>query len=481
MRDNAIEWRSAREFYSARRLDLMAKYTYVEYKDKGYKTSWAKELYQKHIEAFSGGNYTEPGKENEKNSLEAYVNTFDKLIEEIKNDRFDQEISVVPYGNNHVILDGAHRTSVAMYYDKKLPYRFEKENAASYGYAFFEEHLLERRYNDFLVLKYIQEKKENIFVLCVWPRAVKEGKSKAVERILEEKCEIVAKKAVKFTYNGLRNFMIQAYEGQTWLGGVAQHYKGIEGKVDPCYADKHETQIYVLEVKEPEKNSIVDVKEEVRAVFGIGKHACHSSDNEKETLCMAQLLFNENSIHLMNNGKFDYDPELVEKLLLLKEKVLEQNKSLENYIVDSSSIMGLYGIRKTGDVDYIALDGDDSFQKEGFDNNNNQLNYYSSTADQLIMNPCAYVYFYGMKIITLPILMKFKQNRGKKKDIEDVQLIKDKISQTNSFRQKLQVQCIRAKRGMRNFRTKVRDWLQSHNIYFFTKLWHLMRGKGFRA
>ena len=56
------------------RIDLIAKYTYIENYVKHYDVKWFNNLYKAHIEAFSGGNYTEPTNPA-KNSIIEYCTT----------------------------------------------------------------------------------------------------------------------------------------------------------------------------------------------------------------------------------------------------------------------------------------------------------------------------------------------------------------------------------------------------------------------
>lgn len=63
-----IEYINARELLVPGRIDLIAKYKYIEAKEKGYNCKFINELYDKHIEAFSAGSYNEPGND-EKNSI----------------------------------------------------------------------------------------------------------------------------------------------------------------------------------------------------------------------------------------------------------------------------------------------------------------------------------------------------------------------------------------------------------------------------
>lgn len=86
--NSEITWIKGKDLLSVKRLDLMAKYIYVESYLSGHGKAWAKELYSKHIEAFSGGGFREPGNA-QKNSLDAYISSFDHLIEEISQNGFD--------------------------------------------------------------------------------------------------------------------------------------------------------------------------------------------------------------------------------------------------------------------------------------------------------------------------------------------------------------------------------------------------------
>ena len=81
-----------------------------------YNCKFINELYDKHIEAFSAGSYNEPGND-EKNSIKKYIDTFEVLIKNIKKSGIDETISVIPVGKNNEIMDGAHRTAIASYFN----------------------------------------------------------------------------------------------------------------------------------------------------------------------------------------------------------------------------------------------------------------------------------------------------------------------------------------------------------------------------
>ena len=108
-----------RELLCPERIDLAAKIAYIEARETGGDMSFARELYRKHIEAFSEGYFTEPGDEN-KDSLEKFFSVFDELIDDFKKNGFNPEKSLIPVGQNNIILDGAHRTACAIYFDKTV-------------------------------------------------------------------------------------------------------------------------------------------------------------------------------------------------------------------------------------------------------------------------------------------------------------------------------------------------------------------------
>ena len=466
---------NARELLTTNRIDLMAKYIYVEAYVKNKNINWAKEIYCKHIEAFSGGGFHEPGNEL-KNSIDKYLSTFNELIDSILSNGIDENISQIPISKDGYILDGAHRTAICAYLGKEVPI-YLSEGSGIYNYDFFKNMLLEQKYLDAMVTKFVEINGSNLFFFIIWPSAYKNTKCLDVADKIIAQYDVLAKKDVEINYNGLRNFMIQAYQGFEWCGNESNHYSGVEGKVAPCYDKCEKARTYIL--KFSNKDEVIHLKEKIRKIFNLGNHSIHSSDNYKETLLMTHLLYNENSIDLLNNGKLDFDTCLLTKLFDFKKIVNDKKISLNDCIVDSSSIMGLYGIRKVGDVDYLtSLDRD--FELNDFDCNSEYSYYYMEDVYELITNPNLHCYAFDVKFITLDVLKHFKINRNQKKDIDDVILINEKLSERKNYKLLIRTILIRAKIKFRNYKTKIRMFFENNNILFFTKLFHFIKGKGFK-
>ena len=89
------------------RFDLMAKYLYLKYNN----TNFYKELYHKHIITFNNC-WEHPGT---KNCIQDFFSEYDKLINNIEKNGYDQNFPI-PIGTNNVIINGAHRLITSYYF-----------------------------------------------------------------------------------------------------------------------------------------------------------------------------------------------------------------------------------------------------------------------------------------------------------------------------------------------------------------------------
>lgn len=453
---NRIEYIRARELLVKDRIDLVAKYKYVEAYDKGIQIPFINQLYYAHLEALTKGSFIERGKENAKKSYEDYVAVFEQLIESIREKGIQKEISIIPVGKNNTILNGSHRVAVAIYYDLIVPIvRFE-EVEVRYDYEYFKKCLLEQRYLDYMVTEYIRLK-ENVFFACIWPRADKD-KAITVEKMIEKYCDIVYKSSVELSYHGLENLMIQIYGKQKWCGNVQNGYKGVFGKVNECFQDNVKTVIYVLDNTEVDK--IVDLKRKIRAFYQIGNSSLHISDNAEESLEIAHLLLNRNSVDILNYGQIYKYKKYIQKIQQLSGELKERGIDRENFLICSSGVLGVYGIRNPNDVDYLAFD---DMKKYSFsvkmEAGDEKLQYFDKTKEELVYNPENYLFAYGIKFNILSVLSEMKKNRNEVKDREDCLLIAPYIqSQAVSWKRSEQYR-IKIMKFVRNRRTKIKFYI----------------------
>lgn len=418
---------SARSLICAERFDLLAKWIYIDAREKGIDSSWAEEIYYDNINAFSCGTFLEPGTDD-KNSFLKYKREFENIIEDIKKNGFDKTISLIPVGKDNIILDGAHRVAVAAYYNKNVTVIYFPELTRQYDYRYFRKFLMTDMHMGMMASCYAQIKK-NCFMACIWSKADR-GLLKDAEEELRKGGHIVYSQDVYLTYQGMRNLMVQIYGHQSWTGNINNQFEGVNLKVDACYRKEYPVRTYLFEADD--LNKVLETKKRIRDIFQIGNHSIHISDDCYETQIMLQLLYNSNACEFLNLAepyKFDY---VFRKLFEFKETVKGKGYDSNRFAIDSSAVLEIYGVRRANDIDYLT-DYDDcavDFGKD-IDNHQSQLKYYNCTVQEILYNPKNYFYFHEMKFVAIRRVMKMKTNRNESKDVLDVELCKKFLKRRN--------------------------------------------------
>ena len=361
-----VDYVQPEQFLVSNRIDLICKLFYIECREKNADMTFAKELYTEHLRAFSEGTFTEPGNE-EKNTIEKYFSTFDRLIDDIKENGFDASKSVIPVSDNGVILDGSHRVAIAIYYHITLPIVRVHGVEQYFDAAFFQKNGLSPAYLDFMVDRYIRAKKQT-YIACLWPAGYDEAKNAETDVILRKAANVVYRKRIRFNYNGIERLVTQVYYHQEWTGSLDEGFRGAAYKAKDCYSKKGITTIYVLENI---SQDLVELKSKIRDIYRIENHSIHITDTKDEAVEAAELLLNENSIHFANYGNpLKYWSSL---------KDLVTNGANNGQALDIA--LTLYGICDR--------------QPEVYKN-----------ADKIIDNPKQYLWFFGNKVAALDVIQK---------------------------------------------------------------------------
>lgn len=413
----------ARDLIKWNRFDLMAKWLLISDKDKGLINGCGCKVYRDNINAFSCGAFFEPGTE-EKSSFEKYLNDLDELIEDIKDNGFDATKSLIPVGENDDVIDGSHRVSVAAYYDKCVSViRFPGlKRVYSYDYNFFRKYMMSSVSMGYMAIQYTKLH-PNCYMACLWPMADL-TKTEEVETKLKSIGNIVYSQDVYLTYQGMCNFMTQIYGHQAWTGSIDDHFVGVKGKVDACYKAGKPVRTYLFEAASLE--DVVNVKAQIRELFQIENHSIHISDDWNETIDMVEMMYNRNSVEFMNKATPFVYRMVYNKVAELKGLINTNGYDKSRFIVDSSAVLEVCGLREAADLDFLTdyefeVDG----QTEGIDNHLSQLAYYSIELSDMLYNPENYFYFEGIKFIAIHRLIEMKSNRGEEKDNKDIKLLRE--------------------------------------------------------
>lgn len=430
-KDYEITSISARELISANRFDLMAKWIYIDAREKGIDLTMATSVYKDNINSFSCGTYYEPGMKK-KDSFLKYLNDFDTIIDDIKENGFDDTLSIIPVGKDNRIFDGSHRVSAAAYYNKNITIiRFpEKTPYYDYNYRYFRKYIMSDISMGYMARQYAYLK-DNCYLVCIWP-VIDKKLLPAAEELLRNVVEIVYSQDVYLNFEGMRNIMIHTYGKQNWIGNIDNKFIGVNEKVQCCYKENNIVKTYLLEADC--FDTILDVKNKIRKLFGIENHSIHISDDIDETREMVELLYNPNSVNFMNYAKPYMFSLVFEKLNILKQLINDNNLKREKFIIDSSSILEVCGLRAARDLDFLTdYIYENDYSKEtlnvfpDIDSHESQLEYHSISIKDMLYNPQNYFYYRGMKFLSVERLIEMKRSRNETKDIVDIRLCREFI------------------------------------------------------
>mgnify|MGYP006197623359 CR=1 FL=1 len=241
------------------RFDIIAKIIYIKYSNRNLKNNFSEILYLNHIKALN--NFVEYDRSG-KIGKEEFVKTFTNLIHSVEERGFDKSF-ILPINQSRIILDAAHRTSIAIVKNVFLKTITLEYNVESFkfDYLFFRKRGMKEIDLDFMALEYCLLKSDTRIVL-IWPRA--KGKNNEVEQLLREKCKIVYAKRLNLSKNGIYNLVKEAYRHEKWLGNNQNGYIGAASKGDSCYADDSELRIFLIETD----SDLIQIKKEIKKLNG---------------------------------------------------------------------------------------------------------------------------------------------------------------------------------------------------------------------
>jgi hypothetical protein len=292
-------------YLAPQRFDLMAKYIYVKFQDKKINTNFHIELYKKHLETFNNcKEYINKFSFEEKIGSDKFIEKFNFLIENIKNNGYNEKYPI-PMGKNNMIINGSHRLVICYYFNINPIIVNESINGTiNYNYNFFTNRKkgfpkLKLNYSDSMALEYINHNK-NLRAMVIYPRAHIYNSINKIYKLIEKYGYIYYIKKIDLTHIGLNNLIRELYRGEKWIGGLFP--EGISNKTRKCLTFPMLPIIFILiELKDLDK--LIELKKKCRDIFGIDKHSLHMTDYQYDTFRVSSTLLNKNSIYFLNNFK----------------------------------------------------------------------------------------------------------------------------------------------------------------------------------
>jgi len=403
------------------RFDLVIKYMYANSILKGYQTDYFKRTYKDHLRVWNGfKEYDNPNK----NSFEAFDQEFKNIIESIKTEGFNSNISEVPILEDRYIVNGAHRVAAALVLKKDVavkPSTSPQDGQKDCSWmGLFKGLGLSEKICDQVAIEYAKLK-SNTYVVTLFPTARGEYQ-KAID-VIQKHGTIIYYKKLDLKKHAPLNLMRELYVGEAWAGGPENNWVGFRQKQSLCYTNDSPTYAFLVELDKMEIGRTI--KNEIRDIFQVSNHSVHINDTHEQTVRIAKCLFNENSVHHLTHTPPVNFAKFQDCLNRFKKFIVDNGMDLDDYAVTASSVLSIYGLREGQDLDYLHHELKLVFDPYDLIHSHNQygIGRYDLPYDEIIYNPEFHFYSQGVKFVSPRIVRALKSKRGEPKDITDVQLI----------------------------------------------------------
>lgn len=418
----AVESVSPLSLFTHNRFDLAVKLLYLH--NRKYNDAFSRRIYDEHIRSISHGTFKEAGND-QKNSLDSFVDTFNELYLSIKDSGFDEKKSLIPLSKNGTIINGAHRVACAIALNTQVKCVKVDTVDHFYDYKFFLDRGLNQGMLDAAATKFI-ETGTNVYIAIIWPAA--KGDLLAVESLIPN---IIYKKQAYLSANGGANLISIVYQGCNWLGKSAQGFPGVGAKLVECFSGPN--PVTAIAFQAPTLTAVQEIKDEIRNVFGIGKHSVHINDTNEEAITTARMLFNDNAIHFLNYANPSKFQSTFDKINTFKDFVKTNEITSTPFVLDAGIVLSLYGLREADDIDYLYV-GENSITPEwkNVNHHKDSLQYHEVSETELVMDPANYFYFDDIKFVAFSQLYRLKSNRMQAKDKNDLFMMRGMV-ENNKF------------------------------------------------
>jgi len=413
---NGQSFVDAKRFISSGRFDLLAKFAYARLRCIEADTDWGARLYIEHMKVFNGLNEKDgSGKEG----AEAFLTSFDSLLDSVARSGLDASLSLVPAGKGDLAIDGIHRIAAALVSDTCVPTAFFDVEARRYDFAYFRRKGLEEPWADAMANELLSLKR-NLFVAILFPAA--RGKREKAAALIRGCGEIYYEKEVTLNEYGAFNFIRQIYSREPWVGDWRDSFGGARKKSERCFPVSGSMRVYIFEAEK--LIDVRDLKDQIRGLYGAGNHSLHISDTHNEAVETGRLLFNANSIHFLNHARPRSLERFTPYLKQYKAWLYQESLNFEHFCVDGSAIMAAYGLRDARDLDFLHL-GHEGIRTgiRGIDSHNEAMLQHATSRDDILFNPENHFWYDGVKFASLGVLRAMKAARGEEKDGRDLALI----------------------------------------------------------
>ena len=385
---------------------------YLNNKDKNHKL--AHQVYFERVRSATFDTFEEPGNDD-KNNYEAYCLEFDNIFESINKHGFDKNKSLLPLARNGSILNGSHRLASSIVSEKKVhTAKFEKDFMID-DYKVLLQRNVPVNIVELAVCEFIKYSK-NVYLAFLWPSS-----NKHLDSTVKKFNNVLYSKELELSTNGAFNLLTELYKHMDWSGNKHNSYQGINPKLIECFPSFEKFTVLAFQADSLEDVRLI--KEQVRNICKIGYSSIHITDTQEEAIRISQLLFNSNGLHFLNYSKPYSYKSVHKKIEEFKQLISNQTEYvLDDFVVDGSSTLSLYGLRESDDLDFLYSHSD-NLEINQFHSHDECLEYHKESKEDLIYNPSFYFSYLGIKFVSFKQTYKFKKERNEEKDETDCSIM----------------------------------------------------------
>ena len=287
---------------------------------------------------------------------------------------------------------------------------------------------------DFIAYQFCQITQHS-FIVIIWPRAHRH--TSFITQELAKCGAVMYERQVTFKRAAQSHLLKTIPEKSREVSRYLYYY----------FNNQPETRFTVLLCTLQDLATARACKKRIRQKLNLEPHpvvALHISDNQSQSIDLAQNFFNQTSIKYLNSG---IAPNKFEKFnfMLTKDKTIVKEHVLnpEYCCVDGSSILAIHGIRDINvDFDFLSSKPNLSLPRIKYPYKNYQLGpldvhnnaWVRAGVDPIetIFNPNHHFYFQGVKYTSLERIREFKYHQNREVDRRDVVAIDKVIAKTRN-------------------------------------------------
>lgn len=394
----------------------------------------------------------------DKKNKSDFVSSFHDTITSIQKNGFRSDTSQIPVDKGGIILNGAHRIAAATVLSKNATFQHTNTSYIDpWDYLFFQKSGLTNNLTDISMLEWMKIQLElprltsKVFILSVF--STDPAKDKNMRKIVLEKCSndngILYEKNITVNKLGMSQLVTHMYGNQPWIEDKIDHMLSIFNFKASTF------KVFFMFFFGKTLDELTDCKHDIRTLYNhtYFKSSAHIPDSPEESLILAEMVLNPNSVQFLNNAKNGEECRKIATEVARRSslKAIPTLPGLflgrDDLMIDSGSVLHLFNLRNRTDVDILFLHEIDKrilgnvndFRIEAHAFKSNAISagrawgedHFTETVKtkwDLFYDPANYGFCYGVKFVSLEQLVRYKLKRKEpQKDQYDVKLIRDML------------------------------------------------------